>query len=109
MKTKIKMAVMGTLFLLTVFFSAFVIISSVEAEDSGKNVSCMAENDVTCYVLRDYEGYVAIFIENQPARPMTVTDIQVSTLRELDRTLLETGIKLYSRESLMMTLEDLGS
>jgi len=109
LKTKIKMAVMGILFLFTVFLSALAIISSVEADDSGQTASCMAQNEVTCYVLRDYEGYVAIFVENQPARPMTVTDIQVSTLRELDKTLLETGMKLYSRESLMMTLEDLGS
>ena len=46
---------------------------------------------------------------NDAARPMTVTDIQTSTLRELDRKLLETGLKLYSHETLMMTLEDLGS
>jgi hypothetical protein len=65
--------------------------------------------DATCYVLRDYEGYVAIYVENDPSCPMTVTDIQVSTLREIDKTLLETGLKLYSREKLMMTLEDLGS
>jgi len=109
LKTKIKMAVMGILFLFTVFLSAFAFINSVEADDSGEAVSTMAENKVTCYVLRDYEGYVAIFVENEPSRPMTVTDIQVSTLRELDKTLLETGMKLYSRESLMMTLEDLGS
>lgn len=109
MKTKIKMAVMGILFLFTVFLSAFAFISSVEADDRGAAVSAMAESEVICYVLRDYEGYVAIFVENDPTRPMTVTDIQVSTLRELDKSLLETGMKLYSREELMMTLEDLGS
>lgn len=61
------------------------------------------------YVLRDYDGYVAVFIENQPESPMTVTDIQVMTLREADRELLETGLKVSTHERLMMTLEDLCS
>lgn len=65
-----------------------------------------AENS---YVLRDYEGYVAIFVENEPELPVTVTDIQVSTLRELDRRLLVTGMKVKGQEELVMILEDIGS
>lgn len=61
------------------------------------------------YVLRDFDGYVAVFIENQPDSPMTVTDIQVKTLREADRQLLEMGLKVATHERLMMTLEDLCS
>ena len=109
MKSKIKMAILGIICLFTVFLGAFVIVDFGHAEDSGEAVSAMAENNEICYVLRDYEGFVAIFVENDPTCPMTVTDIQVSTLRELDKILLETGMKLYSRERLMMTLEDLGS
>ncbi|MEG1316711.1 MAG: hypothetical protein RSC86_04975 [Oscillospiraceae bacterium] len=60
-------------------------------------------------MLRFFEGYVAVFVENDPSCPMTVTDIQVSTLRELDRNLLQTGMKVRTHERLMMTLEDLGS
>lgn len=62
-----------------------------------------------CYVLRDYEGYVAVFVENDPSCPMTVTDIQTSTLRQVDRDTLQTGLKIRSKERLMMILEDLGS
>ena len=109
MKAKVKIAIIGMLFLISMVLSAFVIADTVKTEDGGDTVSCMTESEATCYVLREYEGYVAIYVENDPACPMTVTDIQVSTLRELDKTLLETGIKLYSRERLMMTLEDLGS
>lgn len=109
MKAKVKIAIIGILFLISMVLSAFVIADTVKAENVDDAVSCMTENEATCYVLREYEGYVAIYVENDPSCPMTVTDIQVSTLRELDRTLLETGIKLYSRERLMMTLEDLGS
>jgi len=109
LKAKFKMVIIGMLCLFTVFFTAFVIIDFRKAEDSGEVVSTMAQSSEICYVLRDYEGYVAVFVENDPTCPMTVTDIQVSTLRELDKMLLETGMKLYSRERLMMTLEDLGS
>jgi len=109
LKSKFKMAIIGILCLFTVFFAAFVIIDFGRAEDNSEVVSTMAENSEICYVLRDYEGYVAVYVENNPTCPMTVTDIQVGTLRELDKTLLETGMKLYSRERLMMTLEDLGS
>ena len=109
LKSKFKMVIIGTLCLFTIFFAAFVMVGFRKAEEGGEAVSAMAQSRETCYVLRDYEGYVAIFVENDPACPMTVTDIQVSTLRELDKKLLETGMKLYSRERLMMTLEDLGS
>ena len=100
---------MGVLCITTVFFAAFVFADFESSGEEKAAVSAMAETSSICYVLREYEGYVAVFVENDPTCPMTVTDIQVSTLRELDRTLLETGIKLYSRERLMMTLEDLGS
>ena len=109
MKSKFKMAIIGVLCLFTVFLAAFVIVDFVKANDGGEAVTAMAESGETCYVLRDYEGYVAIFVENDPTCPMTVTDIQVSTLRALDKTLLETGMKIYSRERLIMTLEDIGS
>jgi hypothetical protein len=93
---------------LTAVSVTFVIADFVNAED-GAAARVPEETEYVCYVLRDYEGYVAIFMENNSKLPMTVTDIQTSTLRALDRKLLETGMKLYSRERLMMILEDLGS
>lgn len=38
-----------------------------------------------------------------------VTDIELSTLREADRQLLEAGLTVTSREELLTLLEDLGS
>ncbi|MEA4896032.1 MAG: hypothetical protein VB064_12340 [Oscillospiraceae bacterium] len=110
MKIKVKVAIIGILILLSAFLCAFAVLDGLKAEDEGETVGCITESQTEpCYVLRDYEGYVAIYVENDPSCPMTVTDIQVSTLRDLDKKLLETGLKLYSRERLMMTLEDLGS
>ena len=110
MKLKVKIAIIGLLVILAAFLSAFVIVDHARANSGVEAVSCMTESEAsTCYVLREYNGFVAVYKENNPSSPLTVTDIQVSTLRELDKKLLETGIKLYSQERLMMTLEDLGS
>lgn len=74
-----------------------------------KAEECAAQKEGNAYVIRDYQGYVAVFVESDPSCPMTVTEIEVSTLRELDRLLIETGMKIKGHEKLIMTLEDLGS
>lgn len=109
MKGRLKLFLIGTLCLCAIFFAGFAVADLSKAESDVEAVECMAESSGSNYVLRDYEGYVAIFVENDPTCPMTVTDIPVSTLRDLDKMLLQTGMKISSRERLMMTLEDLGS
>ncbi|MEG0035231.1 MAG: hypothetical protein RR147_00970 [Oscillospiraceae bacterium] len=108
MYNKLRAIAMGILCLGAVFCAAFAVVEYGRAE-AQELVSCVAVGNESNYVLRDYEGYVAVFVENDPSCPMTVTDIQVSTLRELDRNLLQTGMKVRTHERLMMTLEDLGS
>lgn len=51
-------------------------------------------------------GCVAVL---DPACGAVVTDIELSTLREADRRLVEAGIAVASREELLALLEDLGS
>ncbi len=89
--------------------AGFAMTSMGQASQEEDTIGCLSENEDSRYVLRDYEGYVAVFVENDPSCPMTVTDIQVSTLRELDQIILQTGMKVNSHERLIMTLEDLGS
>ncbi len=105
---KLKIAALGILFAAAVL-SAGVAAASYIKTESDSYVTCFAQQDESCYVLRDYEGYVAVFVENDPDCPMTVTDIEVSTLRELDKRLLQTGMKVKSHDRLMMMLEDLNS
>ena len=76
------------------------------ARAAAETVSCAAP---ACYVLRDCGGYVAVYDGEDAKKPTTVTDIEVATLRALDRQMLRNGLALDSREKLMMTLEDLGS
>lgn len=107
MKNKVKGFILGVMAAAAISSSVFAFAGAGKAEGvSGGSVPPGSENR---YVLRDYEGYVAIFVENEPELPMTVTDIQVSTLRELDRKMLVTGMKVDDHEGLVMLLEDLGS
>lgn len=107
MSNKIKGVVLGVFMLCAAVTTVFALTGTGNAEN--QFISSDAVGSENRYVLRDYEGLVAVFVENDPELPMTVTDIQVSTLRELDRQLLEKGLKINSHEKLVMTLEDLGS
>jgi hypothetical protein len=109
MKARIKIALIGALMICAVCSAAFSTVRYVQEENSNKTAECMTETDSVSYVLKEYEGHVAVFMANDLNNPVTVTDIQVSTLRELDKKLMETGMTIDSRERLMMTLEDLGS
>ena len=106
---KLKMLTVGILAVAAVLMTTAAVATQTKNALEEGAAACFAEPETSSYVLRDYEGYVAVFVENNPDCPMTVTDIQVSTLRELDKRLLQTGMKISSHERLMMTLEDLSS
>lgn len=106
---KLKMLTLGILAVAAVLMTTAAVATQTKNALEKGTAACFAEPETSSYVLRDYEGYVAVFVENNPDCPMTVTDIQVSTLRELDKRLLQTGMKISSHERLMMTLEDLSS
>lgn len=74
---------------------------------SGYVPSCsLAEAE---YVLREYDGCVAVFASVGDTSPMTLTDIEVGTLRDADRQILSTGLAVADREELLTLLEDLGT
>ena len=59
------------------------------------------------YVLRDYQGCVAVYEQN--GAPSRVTEIEVRSLPRTDREALLRGIRVQDRRELSMLLEDLGS
>ncbi len=59
------------------------------------------------FELCEKNGCVAV-IDPAVGAPV-VTDIELGTLREADRRLVEAGISVSSREELLALLEDLGS
>jgi len=60
------------------------------------------------YVLGAAEGRVAV-LDAASRSPVSLTDIELSGLREADREKLSTGLPVESREELLSLLEDLGS
>lgn len=104
MSNKLKGIVLGLLIVGTCITTVFAFSGPSYAENEVLEVG--AESN---YVLREYEGYVAVYVENDPSLPMTITDIHVGTLRDIDRQSLQTGLKIKSHERLLTILEDLGS
>ncbi len=61
------------------------------------------------FVIRQSEGYVAVFEREHPREPLSVTGIELRCLRAADRAMVEAGIPVISRSELLLLLEDLGS
>ncbi len=109
MNNKVKVSLLGFVFLCAVISSVFAAYSTTSAETENEIINSEAVGSRSSYLLRDFEGLVAVYMENEPDVPMTITSIEVSTLREYDQMLLKTGMKVETHERLVMILEDLGS
>lgn len=60
------------------------------------------------FVVREYDGCVAVFAAGESS-PITMTDIDVRSLREYDRALLMAGLPAADSDEVLTLLEDLGS
>lgn len=61
------------------------------------------------YTLREYEGNVAVFGNENHSEPISVTDIELASLRQADRDKISAGISISGEGELQALLEDLGS
>ena len=66
------------------------------------------EPETADYTLCARNGYLAVLDPELGTTPV-ITDIALSTLRDADRQLVETGLHVETREELLSLLEDLGS
>lgn len=88
-------------------FNIIDIFSSASAVEEPA-IQCLAQAEKQ-FVVRELDGYVAVFFEGEDEVPVMVTDISVELLRDYDRELIKNGIVVPSKERLLMMLEDLGS
>ena len=89
-----------------------VILAAVAAVMAGYTIAGFDEKGPvqdSLYMLRESGGHVAVYGREDPANPLTVTDIELSSLRERDRELIAAGLPAQSPEELAQLLEDLGS
>lgn len=94
--TAFKMAVCGCL-------AAFALVSAASAAFLSR---APAESG---FVLREHEGYIAVYSAAKKREMLTLTDIKVDSLPTADRLELESGIFAGDNEQLLLLLEDLGS
>ena len=61
------------------------------------------------YYLRPSQGRVAVYGGKKAREPEEITGIELKTLRRADRAMLEAGLPVPDRDTLLTLLEDLGS
>ena len=61
------------------------------------------------YIMKLYNGSLAVFDAKKPDTPQYITGIDERTLRDADRKAFEKGVLVYSDEELASLLEDYGS
>ena len=111
MKLWMKLAGCGVLAVTAVLCSSAAIggiTGGVRASDEEGVVDWPLTMDDAEFVLKEYDGCVAVFAVGGH-EPVTTTEIDVRTLREADRALLGAGLPAANRDEVLTLLEDLGS
>ena len=68
---------------------------------------CGASAESGCYVLREYNGKIALFRENTPS-PIAVYETPPSALYSADAALIAEGIRVKTDSEIARLIEDLG-
>ncbi len=113
MKLWIKLAGTGVLAVAAVWSAAAAIsgitgTASAAEQDLEGTIEWPVSVEDAQFILREYDGCVAVFAVGESA-PLTMTDIEVRTLRAADRALLSAGLPATDRDEVLTLLEDLGS
>lgn len=111
MKSTIKTAIIACLCAVSVVTVAAAFRIGAESGPEEQTVAAMSYPEPECeaYLLRESEGFIAVFSAIDTAEPITVTDIEVCTLNDNDRKLLLSGITAENKAELLSLLEDLSS
>ncbi|MCX7614673.1 MAG: hypothetical protein N2Z65_02820 [Clostridiales bacterium] len=80
-------------------------IVAKQAQENKETTSQQKEK----YIMKLYNGALAVFDAENPSKPQYITDIDERTLRDTDREAFKKGIPVYSDEELASLLEDYGS
>ena len=83
-----------------VFASAFLLTSHIISLSG-------AAEDAVCFVLREYNGRIALFSESSE-EPLAVYNTPLNSLFPADAELLKKGIRLKNRAEVTRLIEDLG-
>ena len=86
------------------FLRSAVVVSMVMAAQTITMANASA--DAVCFVLREYNGHIAL-LEEGVDEPLAVYKTTIDSLYPADAELLRDGIRLNNRAELMKLVEDL--
>lgn len=110
MSIKYRICACALLALTAIFCASFTIADLRSARSVALPAPAVmqTEPEKTGFTLCARDGCVAV-VDPELGESAVVTDIELATLRETDRQMIEAGLQVSSREELLSLLEDLGS
>lgn len=93
---------------ISIFINAILILNSDKKVVSSKN-EAITSNNILSYIVKDFNGNIAIFDSTDNDTPIKVIDINTSFLPKADQEMLLKGIKVKDQTELNTLLEDLCS
>ena len=91
---------------IAVVLSCIAVILSLLLNNSSEKVIGNAEpTQKVEYVLKDYNGHIAVFYSNKDT-PYEEFDIPTDTFSEYDKNMLKQGIKADTQEEIRQLIED---
>ena len=74
-------------------------------ENNGISSSPLLSSSQTVYIIREYDGQIGVFAENQE-KPFLLVEVLVDTLPQADQKMLQSGITVRGDENLNSILGD---
>lgn len=97
------------IFFCFLFVGAVVTFTNAKESKNDDNkfesVTSASEKDSNIYIVKEYNGKIAVYNENMD-KPIKTTDSSVDSLPEIDRALIQKGIKVEDKTELRKLLED---
>jgi len=113
MKKRVELIVMCCAVLLGSFCITGIILGAgetpAEAAVEGYAVNAYASGNKPLYILRTFNGNIAVFYGEFQNEPAIETGIRVDGLRSVDKALLDKGIEVEKYDDVLKLLEDFGS
>lgn len=103
----IPAAIFAVVFIISAFRLNYT--DNSKSRNTPQGVTQSKESQEPKYILKEYNGGIAVFTPNEDKPKKQYKEVMVKSLPEYDRKLLKTGIKVYSDAELQRLIEDYDS
>lgn len=99
-------AILAVVFIISAFRLNY---NKAEQKNTARSITEQTESQQPKYILKEYNGGIAVFTPNSDKPKAEYTQVMVKSLPEYDKMLLKAGIKVYSDKELQRLIEDYDS